>query len=112
MVSDEPEKLFYSISEVAGNLNVNPSLLRFWEKEFPAIRPVTNKKGNRMYTRKEVDIIYRIYDLVKVKGFTLQGARDQLKNKKQVAVITGDPDVKSTLLQIRSFLLELKKEIS
>jgi len=111
-VSDEPVKLFYSISEVAGELDVNPSLLRFWEKEFPSIKPVTNKKGNRMYTRKEVDIIYKIYDLVKVKGYTLQGARDQLKKKKSVEVAIESPDVRQTLLNVKELLLELKKEMS
>jgi DNA-binding transcriptional MerR regulator len=111
-VEQETEKLFYSITEVADKLQVNPSLLRFWEKEFPAIKPVTNKKGNRMYTRKEVDLINRIYELVKVKGFTLQGARDQLKRKNVVAVASEVPDVKQTLLNIRSFLIDLKKEIS
>lgn len=110
-MSEEPEKLFYSISEVADDLKVNPSLLRFWEKEFPSIRPTTNKKGNRMYTKREVDLIYRIYDLVKVKGFTLQGAREQLRKKKAAVAVTEAPDLKHTLESIRNFLIDLKKEI-
>jgi DNA-binding transcriptional MerR regulator len=110
-VTEEPEKLFYSISEVAENLKVNQSLLRFWEKEFPGIRPLTNKKGNRMYTRKEVDLIYRIYELVKVKGFTLQGAKDQLKKKNSRVVIEEQPDIKNTLLKIKGLLVDLKNQL-
>jgi DNA-binding transcriptional MerR regulator len=116
-VTEETVKLFYSIGEVAEILNVNQSTLRFWEKEFPSIRPVTNKKGNRMYTKKEVDLIYKIYDLVKVKGFTLQGARDQLKRKKEpIAIVSSiplntSPDIRSALLNIRSSLIQLKNQI-
>ena len=57
-------KLYYSIGEVADMLEVNTSLIRFWEKEFPIIKPKKNKKGNRLYTPKEIKKIDRIYSLV------------------------------------------------
>ncbi len=77
-------KLFYSIGEVADLLNVNASLIRFWEKEFDAIKPKKNAKGNRKFTPKDIEVLQRIYDLVKVKGFTLEGAKKALSSKNTV----------------------------
>ena len=61
--------------------NVNTSLIRFWEKEFDIIKPKKNKKGNRLFTPKDVENFNKIYELVKIKGFTLDGAKKELKNK-------------------------------
>lgn len=85
-------KLYYSIGEVADMLEVNTSLIRFWEKEFPIIKPKKNKKGNRLYTPKEIEKIDRIYSLVKDKGYTLDGARKalKLKNKEEAAETSID----------------------
>ena len=70
------QKRYFSISEVAKLLDVKPSLLRFWEKEFKQMQPKTNARGKRAYKQKEdIDIIRRIYDLVKVQGLTLEGAK-------------------------------------
>jgi DNA-binding transcriptional MerR regulator len=74
-------KLYYSIGEVAEHLQVNASLLRFWEKEFNLAVSKKNKKGNRLYTVKEIEKIQRIYQLVKVEGYTLDGAKKALKVK-------------------------------
>jgi len=76
------EKLYYSIGEVAERLGVNPSLIRFWEKEFPEIRPQKTSKGNRQFTIQDISLLENIYRLVKVEGFTLAGAREHLKEKK------------------------------
>lgn len=73
-------KLYYSIGEVADMFDVNASLIRFWEKEFPSIQPKKNKKGNRLFSPKEIEKIDRIYGLVKEQGFTLDGAKKALKN--------------------------------
>lgn len=77
----EAEKLYYSIGEVAKMLDVNTSLIRFWEKEFDILKPHKNKKGNRLFTLKDLDNIKKIYELVKVKGLTLQGAKKALRIK-------------------------------
>ncbi|MBL1279625.1 MAG: MerR family transcriptional regulator [Fluviicola sp.] len=74
-------KLYYSIGEVAKMLDVNTSLIRFWEKEFTSIKPKKNKKGNRSFTPKEIEKLDNIYTLVKEKGYTLDGARKALKDK-------------------------------
>ena len=62
-------------------LDVNTSLIRFWEKEFPTVKPKKNKKGNRLFTAKEIVKIDKIYTLVKVKGYTLDGAKKALREK-------------------------------
>ena len=82
MVSEESLKLYYSIGEVADMFGVNTSLIRFWEKEFDVIKPHKNKKGNRQFTKADVDNFHLIYHLVKEKGMTLKGAQQQLKNRK------------------------------
>ena len=74
-------KLYYSIGEVSKLLDVNPSLLRFWEKEFQLEVSKKNKKGNRLFTTKEIEKINKIYQLVKVEGYTLDGAKKALKSK-------------------------------
>ena len=74
-------KLYYSIGEVAEMFNVNTSLIRFWEKEFTVLKPKKNKKGNRLFTVKDIQNLDKIYDLVKNKGFTLDGAKRKLKEK-------------------------------
>ena len=79
----EIEKLYYTIGEVAQMFNVNTSHIRFWSKEFEVIRPATNKKGNRLYTQTDIDNFKKIYHLVKEKGFTLKGAKTELKDSKK-----------------------------
>jgi DNA-binding transcriptional MerR regulator len=74
-------KLYYSIGEVAEMLQVNTSLLRFWEKEFNLTVSKKNKKGNRLFSVKEIEQIQRIYQFVKVEGYTLDGAKKVLKQK-------------------------------
>lgn len=73
-------KLYYTIGEVAEMFNVNTSLIRFWEKEFTIIQPKKNKKGNRLFTPKDILNFNKIYHLVKEQGFTLEGAKNALKN--------------------------------
>jgi len=79
--SSDLTKLYYSIGEVADMFDVNTSLIRFWEKEFPAIQPKKNKKGNRLFTPKEIGKIDRIYTLVKQEGYTLEGAKKAMRSK-------------------------------
>ena len=78
----EIEKLYYTIGEVAQMFNVNTSHIRFWSKEFEVIRPATNKKGNRLYTQSDIENFKKIYHLVKEKGFTLKGAKGELKDSR------------------------------
>jgi len=103
------EKVYYPIGEVATLFNVSTSLIRYWETEFDIIKPFRNKKGNRLFTKKDVDNFHIIYHLVKERGFTLQGAKDKLKDNKQDTVDTVE--VVKSLQQIRSFLVEIKENL-
>lgn len=106
----EIEKLYYTISEVATMFDVNASLIRFWEKEFVILKPKKNKKGNRLFTKEDIENLKLIYNLVKEKGYTLQGAKDKLKGKKDDS--QANVEVLSKLKEIRDYLLELKDIIS
>ena len=77
---EDIQKRYYTISEVSAMLEVNASLIRFWEKEFSQIKPKKGKKGNRLFTPSDLDILKRIYSLVKQQGYTLEGARKALKS--------------------------------
>jgi DNA-binding transcriptional MerR regulator len=66
-VDNQPDKLYYTIGEVAAMFNVNASLIRYWEKEFPVIKPKKNKKGNRFFTKSDIENFHIIYHLVKEK---------------------------------------------
>jgi len=103
------EKVYYRIGEVAEMFDVNASLIRFWEKEFSIIKPQKDKKGNRLFTQKDVDNFHVIYHLVKEKGYTLQGAKEVLKNKK--AETFESADLIDSLNKVKHFLLEIKKNI-
>ncbi len=78
-----PEKRYYGIGEVAKAFGVNTSLIRFWEKEFDALKPKKNAKGNRKFTPEDIQNLQLIYHLVKERGFTLDGAKTHLKESKQ-----------------------------
>jgi DNA-binding transcriptional MerR regulator len=76
-------KLYYSIGEVSEMLDVRSSLIRFWEKEFKMLNPKKNKKGNRLFTNKDIELLRKIYHLVKENGYTLEGAKQQLKVREE-----------------------------
>jgi DNA-binding transcriptional MerR regulator len=78
----EIEKLYYSIGEVAEMFNVSKSLIRFWETEFDILKPRKSQKGNRLFTKKDIENLRVIYYLVKEKGYTLEGARMKLKGRR------------------------------
>ena len=103
------EKLYYSIGEVAKMFNVNTSLIRFWEKEFDVIKPKKNKKGNRFFTKQDIDNLHLIYHLVKEKGMTLSGAKKKIKENKEDT--TNNFEVIKSLNEIRNLLLEIKQNL-
>lgn len=107
MNEDLPDKLYYSIGEVAKAFDVNASLIRFWEKEFEIIQPKKNKKGNRLFTKNDIDCFKNIYYLVKIKGYTLEGAKQAI-GKKGIATTTDEIDVVKRLENIKDELIKLK----
>lgn len=103
------EKLYYSIGEVALKFDVNVSLLRYWEKEFDILKPKKNKKGNRLFTKIDVENIEVIYHLVKERGFTLEGAKKKLSENKSDTV--ENMEIVNRLKKIKEFLLNLSSEL-
>jgi DNA-binding transcriptional MerR regulator len=103
------EKSYFTIGEVAELFNVSTSLIRFWEQEFEILQPKKNKKGNRLFTRKDVDNLRIIYTLVKERGFTLKGAKEKLKSHS--SEVAKSIQVKDSLVKIKEFLIELKENL-
>lgn len=101
------DKLYYSIGEVAKMFNVNTSLIRYWEKEFPIIRPKKNQKGNRQFTKKDIENIHKIHYLVKDRKMTLDGAKNYLKNNNGISNF----ELVKTLQGIRAMVVELKETL-
>ncbi|MGD9365425.1 MAG: MerR family transcriptional regulator [Desulfobacteraceae bacterium] len=106
--SEIPDKLFFRIGEVSRIANVQPSVLRFWESEFPSIKPRRSDSGQRVYRRKDVELILTIKQLLYEKKFTIKGARRHLKFKSRSTQYGSKPDVideiRSELKQIRDLL--------
>lgn len=105
--ASELTKLYYSIGEVAQMFEVNTSLIRFWEKEFPTIKPKKNKKGNRLFSPKSVLEIQNIYQLVKVDGHTLEGAKKALKNG-EVEITQPDLDREELISRLEGIKKKLE----
>jgi len=103
------EKLYYSMGEVSKLFDVNASLIRFWEKEFDILKPTKNKKGNRLFTKKDVENLKLIYHLVKERGYTLAGAKAKLRNNKDDVDHTAH--IVDRLKTIREYLVELKESL-
>ena len=103
------EKLYYSIGEVAKMFNVSTSLIRFWEKEFDIIKPTKNKKGNRLFSKQDVDNFHTIFHLVKENGYTLTGAKEKLKAKPEET--NNEMEIVFRLKKVKAFLLELKETL-
>ncbi|MEQ2794264.1 MerR family transcriptional regulator [Phocaeicola massiliensis] len=102
-------KLYYSIGEVAKMFNVNESLLRFWEKEFPFITPKKAGGNVRQYRKEDIENIRLVYHLVKEKGLTLQGAKQKLKVSKDTSIHTTE--IIDRLLLVREELASMRKEL-
>ena len=102
-------KLYYSIKEVAQQFGINESTLRYWETEFPHLKPKTTGQKVRQYTEKDIEQIKVIYNLVKVRGFKIAAARKMLNKNRAGA--DKSTDVLDTLISVRDELKELKKQI-
>lgn len=97
------------MGEVAEMFGVNQSQIRFYEKEFEILKPKKNRKGNRLFRNEDVENLKIIFNLVKDKGYTLQGAKDYLKNNHKEA--QERLKIIESLENMRSFLLEVKKSL-
>ena len=107
--TNKPTKLYYSIKEVAQMMNVSESLLRYWETEFPHLRPKTTGNRVRQYTQKDIEQIKVIYNLVKVRGFKIAAARKMLQVNRSGA--DKSQQVIESLTAVRDELKDLKKHL-
>lgn len=103
-------KLFYSIGDVAEELGESTTLVRFWANKFASfVKPTRNKKGNRLFSPEDLEVMKKLHYLIKVKGMTLDGAEKRLRSEK------GDLDVnvkiKDRLIAIREELVEVAKSM-
>ena len=105
----EIKKLFYTIGEVSKILNVNVSLIRFWDNEFDIIKPKKNKKGNRLFSENDLKNLKIIHHLLKNNGFTIKGAKKALKSKKND--FQKNIFLKERLLEFKKFLVSLRESL-
>ena len=104
------DKLYYPIGEVAQMFNVSRSLLRYWENEFSFLTPRKNRKGDRLFTKENIQQILIIYKLVKERGFTLEGAKQELRKEK--GSLSGKFDLVDRLKTIHSRLKDVDEKLS
>ena len=117
----EFKKLYYSISEVSRITGLEQHVLRYWESQFPELNPAKNRAGNRIYTNKDINLIFEIKRLVREEGFTIEGAKKVLSAKSNgsaVAVAETEEskdsaeELKQTLLDARVFLDDLVQKLT
>ena len=106
------EKLFYTMGEVAEMFDVNASLIRYWGTQFPALKPHRNKKGNRLFTPADIEILKRIYHYVKECGMTLEGANRALRgDRSQAPEANADMELLDRLHSLRSMLVAVRDSL-
>lgn len=105
----EISKLYYTMGEVSAMFDVNQSLLRFYEKEFDILQPKKNKKGNRYFTHEDIGNLKIIFNLINDKGYTLQGAKDYLKQN--LGETRDNQAIINSLETLKQFLLEVRDQM-
>tara|TARA_B100001057_G_scaffold152054_1_gene152081 strand:- start:2351 stop:2668 length:318 start_codon:yes stop_codon:yes gene_type:complete len=100
-----PEKLYYTIGEISEAFQVNTSLIRYWEKEFDVLKPKKNLKGTRRYSSLDIEKFQMIHHLVKEKGYTLDGAKEQIK------LANKNFEIIRSLEKIKTILIDIKNEL-
>lgn len=103
------EKIYYSIGEVSKMMQVSTPTIRYWENEFDALKPFKNKKGNRLFTQKDIETVRLIHYLVKTRGLTIKGAKKKLKENRNETMDNYEiakrlEDIKQELIEIRDGL--------
>lgn len=110
-ITRPPERKYYTISEVADELDLKPYVLRFWEKEFPMLRPRKNRSGKRAYQPKDIEMAGRIRDLLYRDGYTIEGARQQLRKKTSKRAAKRAVGASANPGTIRKELVALRDEV-
>ena len=100
------EKVIFTIGEVAEIIGESTSLIRYWEKEFDALKPQKNKKGNRLFTKEDIETVKLIHYLLKVRGLTIKGAKQKLKENRDETI--QNYEIVNRLQQIKQQLVEIR----
>ena len=114
MATDKlPDKLFFKIGEVAKIVGVQAHVLRYWESELPALRPMKTRGAHRMYRRKDVELAMQVKRLLHEDGLTMSGAKRRLRELQREQAETGEPPRPEAAVQVseRAELLVLRKEL-
>ncbi len=105
------EKVIFSIGEVADMIGENTSLIRYWENQFEMLKPQKNKKGNRLFSKKDIETVKLIHHLVKERGLTIRGAKQKLKENREETVqnfeiVNRLQEIKKELIGIRDGIID------
>jgi len=103
------EKIFYSIGEVADMIGENPSLIRYWESKFDALKRKKSEKGTRLFKKEDIETVKLIHHLVKVRGLTLKGAQQKLKDNREETI--NNFEIVQHLQDVRQQLIEIRDEL-
>lgn len=105
------EKLFYTMGEVAEMFDVNASLIRYWGSQFPMLKPHRNKKGNRLFSPADIEVLKRIYYYVKECGMTLEGAKRALRGVRAESEVDSNAELLERLQALRSMLIAVRDSL-
>jgi DNA-binding transcriptional MerR regulator len=113
---DLPDKLYFKIGEVSELIGVKPHVLRYWESEFAPVRPGKSRTQQRLYQRKDIELLLRVKDLLYRQGFTIAGAKKQLRqpaeDSEQLDLPLPVSADRQLLLELRQDLLQLRHSLS
>jgi len=107
----EPDKLYYSIGEVRAIAGLEPHVLRYWETEFPKLKPKKNSGGQRAYQRKDIELILHIKELLYEQGYTIKGARTVLRDERHGKAPARNDDLSLFLKKMHAELVALQKTL-
>ena len=108
MPNEEIELYYINIGELAKKFDVSVSLIRYWEKEFKQFKPEKSIKGTRKYSKKNIEVFSQIYRLIKIDGFTIEGAKEKLNYK---PIVQNNQQAIEKLAELKVFLTKLKDAI-
>jgi len=108
MPNEELEQFYINIGDLAKKFDVSVSLIRYWEKEFKQFKPEKSVKGTRKYSKKNIEVFSNIYRLIKIEGYTLEGAKEKLNYK---PIVQNKQQAIEKLTELKEFLTKLKDSI-
>ena len=103
------EKVVFTIGEVADLMNTSTSTIRYWENQFDELKPQKNKKGNRLFSKEDIDLVRFIHHLVKERGLTIKGAKQKLKDNREETI--NNYEIVKRLQEIKKQLLEINDQL-